>query len=165
MNHFQLARQPMRMAGSLAVLALAAVLASSRPAHADTGFDVRIDIGNAPPAPHIFFRARPREVYVPEERVYVVDDPALGDNDCFRYQGSYWVFREGYWYRAPRWRGPFTVVQPRYVPTAFYHVPAERWKHHANWGPPGQMKKGDEWREHHGRGHNKHGDDDDDRDH
>lgn len=140
---------------AFAAAILVAVLFASVPARAD--IDVRIDIGNAPPAPQIVFRARPHEVFVPEERLYVVDDPDLGDNDCFHYGGYYWVFREGYWYRANRWRGPFVVVHPRYVPTVFYRVPAERWKHHPG-GPPGLMKKSGEWRERHGKGHEKHGD-------
>jgi hypothetical protein len=103
------------------------------PARADV--QVRIDIGNAPPPPRFVFRARPHEVFFPEQRVYVVDDPGIGDEDCFRYGGYYWVFRDGYWYRSAAWRGPFRVVNPRYVPTVFYRVPATRWKHHPN-GPP-----------------------------
>jgi hypothetical protein len=74
-------------------------------------------------------------------RVYVVDDPGFGDNDCFRYGGYYWVFREGYWYRSPSWRRRFVVVQPRYVPAVFYQVPPKHWKHRPS-GPPGQLKRG-----------------------
>jgi hypothetical protein len=117
---------------------LAVVLSTSVPARAD--IDVRINIGNAPPAPHFVFRARPRERLYPGERVYVVDDPGVGDNDCFRYGGFYWVFREGYWYRSASWRRPFVVVHPRYVPREFYQLSPTRWKHHPS-GPPGLMKK------------------------
>jgi len=124
---------------TFAAAILAGFLFTSVPARADV--DVRIDIGNAPPAPHFVFHARPHEQFIPDRRVYVVDDPGVGDNDCFRYGGYYWVFRDGYWYRARSWRGRFVVVHPRYVPTAFYQVEPTHWKHHPS-GPPGQVKKG-----------------------
>ena len=121
------------MEGALATAILAGLLFAAAPVRADV--DVRVSIGNAPPAPHIVFRVRPHERVYPGERVYVVDDPVVGDNDCFHYGEFYWVFRDGYWYRAAQWRGPFVVVHPRYVPEVFYRMPASRWKHHPN-GPP-----------------------------
>ena len=89
--------------------------------------------------------------------VYVVDDgygPA--DYDVFRY-GVYWyVFDDGYWYRARSYRGPFRVVSARYVPTAIGNVPP-RWWRHPHGGPPGQWKHRDEMARGHdhdrGRGH------------
>ena len=144
---------------AFAAAILAGFLFTSVPARAD--IDVRIDISNAPPAPHFVFRARPHEQFVRGQRIYVVDDPGVGDYDCFRYGGYYWVFREGYWYRSPSWRGRFVVVHPRYVPTVFYQVPPAHWKHRPSGppglmkkdggGPPGQMKKGE-------KGSDKHGD-------
>ena len=118
---------------------LAGILLTSVPVRAD--IDVRINISNAPPAPRMAFRARPHERLVPGEGIYVVDDPGVGDNDCFRYGGYYWVFRDGYWYRSANWRGRFIVVQPRYVPTVFYRLPPSHWKHHPS-GPPGHMTNG-----------------------
>ncbi len=126
--------------GAFAAAILAGVLFTSVPARAD--IEVRIDIGNAPPPPQFVLRARPHEQRYPGERVYVVDDPGFGDNDCFRYGGYYWVFRDGYWYRSPSWRSRFVVVHPSHVPTVFYQVPPTRWKHHPN-GPPGLMRKGE----------------------
>lgn len=123
---------------AFATAILAGVPFMSVPARAD--IDVRINIGNAPPAPRMVFRARPHERLFPGEHVYVVDDPGVGDQDCFRYGGYYWVFREGYWYRSVSWRSRFVVVDPRYVPTVFYQLPPTRWKHHPS-GPPGLMKK------------------------
>jgi hypothetical protein len=107
---------------------------------AQAGVDVHIDIGNAPPPPTIVFQARPHRVYDSSTRVYVVDDPGVGDNDCFYYGGNYWLFTDGYWYRSRTWRGGFVVVQPRAVPTVFYRVPERRWKHRPN-GPPGLANK------------------------
>lgn len=144
-------------------LALLCGLVTTSPAHAETGISVHVNIGDAPPSPEIVFYSRPHEIYVPETHVYVVDDPHVGDNDCFRYQGYYWVFRGGYWYRASHWRGPFAVVHPKYVPAAIYRVPNEHWKHHPHGVPPGQAKKYDEHASHedsHGKDHDKHGEGD-----
>jgi len=70
--------------------------------------------------------------------VYVLEDDY--DYDVFRY-GVYWyVFNDGYWYRARTHRGPFAVVSARYVPTAIVNVPPRYWRH-PHGGPPGQMKK------------------------
>jgi hypothetical protein len=134
--------------GVFAAALLAAMLFTGAPACAE--IDVHINIGSAPPAPSLVFHARPRERVYPGERVYVVDDDGVGDNDCFRYGGYYWLFREGYWYRSHSWRGRFVVVHPRYVPEVFYRMPAERWKHRPN-GPPGQLRKADR-RDERGRG-------------
>ena len=124
---------------AFAAAVLAGVPFISTPVRAD--IEVRIDIGNAPPPPQFVFRERPRERFLRDYRVYVVDDPGVGDYDCFRYGGYYWVFRDGYWYRSPNWRRRFVVVQPRYVPEVFYRVPPTHWKHRPS-GPPGLAKKG-----------------------
>ena len=124
---------------ALAGTILAGVLFAAAPARA--GINVQINIGNAPPAPHMVFRVRPHERFYRGEGVYVVDDPGVGDYDCFRYGGFYWVFRDGYWYRAPDWRGRFVVVHPRYVPAVFYRMPRTTWKHRPS-GPPAHMNQG-----------------------
>ena len=134
---------PALVAATLAVSSLA-----SSPARADV--NVHVDFGNAPPPPRFVFMTAPRERRYAGEDFYVVDDPRLGDDDCFRSQGYYWVFRSGYWYRAPQWRGPFRAIDPRYVPGAFYRQPPGRWKHHPN-GPPRFMDNGDH--ESNGYGH------------
>lgn len=139
MNRSWLVPRALAVGSALAAATLAGVLFAGAPARAD--ISVRVDIGNAPPAPHFVFRARPHEVLYPGARVYVVDDPGVGDNDCFHYGGYYWVFREGYWYRSARWRGPFVVVHPRFVPQAFSRVPAARWKHHPG-NPAGPARGG-----------------------
>jgi hypothetical protein len=110
-----------------------AMLFPATPARAD--ISVHIDFGNAPPPPRFVFMRAPRERRYAGEDFYVVDDPRMGDDDVFRAQGFYWVFRSGYWYRAPSWRGPFRACDPRFVPAAFYRQPPARWKHHPS-GPP-----------------------------
>jgi hypothetical protein len=116
-------------AGWLTACALTVLLAAA--AEAATDISVRVDIGGAPPPPRMVFRTQPHVVYEAAPQVYVVDDPACGDRDCFRYAGYWYTFSAGYWYRAHSWRGPFAVVHPRMVPAAIYRVPPGRWKHHA----------------------------------
>jgi hypothetical protein len=86
----------------------------------------------------MYFRTRPHERLYAGESVYIVNDPDIGDFDCFRYGGYYWVFRDGYWYRSTSWRGHFMVIAPNYVPAVFYRMPPARWKHRPS-GPPVRM--------------------------
>lgn len=90
---------------------------------------VRSDLHNAPALPRHLFVEPPTVRSFPGESVVVVNDSRAADLDCFRYQGFYWAFRDGFWYRAPSWRGPFAAFDPRRVPMVFYQMPADRWKH------------------------------------
>lgn len=107
--------------------ALGALLATPAVA-ARTYFGFQIGISNAPPPPRIYFREEPEVVFVPQSRVYVVEDPDA-DCDMFRYGRFWYVMEDGYWYRARSYRGPFRVVDARYVPRPIYYVPARHWKH------------------------------------
>ncbi|HEU4382216.1 MAG TPA: hypothetical protein VFR85_01835 [Anaeromyxobacteraceae bacterium] len=108
--------------------------------------------GAPPPPPAVV--AQPPVVSV-TGGVYVVSDPAI-QYDMFQYGSSWYVYSGGYWYRAPSYRGPFTVVDVRYVPRRVIEVPPGHWKNHPRGGPPGQARKhGD----HGDRG--RHGDHDD----
>jgi hypothetical protein len=123
--------------GSLLVCGLAAPAL----ALANTSVGVSVSIGNAPPPPVMVIREQPRVIVVPGSSVYVVDDDYDLPYDMFRY-GVYWyVYNNDYWYRARSYRGPFTVVEARYVPRPIWGVPAREWRHHPHGGPPGQMKK------------------------
>ena len=107
-------------------------------AFAGTNVSWSVTVGNAPPPPAIEFRHEPRLVVVPGSTVYVLDDAC--DYDVFRYGVFWYVFDDGYWYRARTYRGPFVVVSARYVPAAMSNVPAKYWRH-PHGGPPGQWKK------------------------
>ena len=116
-------------------------LAIATPAIANTS--VRIGIGiNAPP-PVIAYRHEPRWVMMPEERVYVVDDDALG-YDYFRYGGWYWIYDNDNWYRARRYNGPFAYVRASYVPVPIWRLRDAdhyRWRHRPGDWPPGLARK------------------------
>ena len=130
------------------------------PAFAATDFRVRVNLGNAPPPPVVYVNHAPRTVWLPAARVSVVSDPDF-DDDYFQV-GAYWyVYRAGYWYRARSWRGPFTVIDDRYVPTSITMVPARHWRHSRWAGPryastsPGydRYQRGERWRDRYGRWH------------
>jgi hypothetical protein len=106
---------------------------------AGTSVGWSVTIGNAPPPPAIVFHREPRVVVVPGSTVYVLEDDC--DYDVFRYGVFWYVFNDSYWYRARTHRGPFVAVNARYVPSAISNVPAKYWRGHPHGGPPGQMKK------------------------
>lgn len=94
-----------------------------------------------PPPPVTAFREPPRLVMVPGSTVYVVHDDVRMDHDLFRY-GVYWyAYDDGFWFRARSHRGPFRVIEVKYVPRAVISVPAKHWRHHPQGGPPGLTKK------------------------
>ena len=120
-----------------AMLAIGLVTPLTAPAATSVG--ISVNIGNAPPPPVVVVRQEPRVMVVPGSTVYVVQDEM--PYDMFRY-GVYWyVYNDGYWYRARAYRGPFRVIEVRYVPRAIVSVPARHWRHHPHGGPPGLAKK------------------------
>ena len=132
--------------------ALAMMLAV--PAFAETSFHVQLNLGNAPPPPFVHLSYRPHTVWMPEYQVAVVSDPRF-DDDCFEVGGFWYVYDNDYWYRSRSWRGPFVVVEDRYVPTTLARIPAHRW-HHARWEGP-YMRDANFDRDHHDNGYRDHG--------
>ena len=127
--------QRIRAGAMLAGGVLTAVL--SVPAFAATDLHVSINLGNAPPPPVVVVQHPPRTVWLPEQRVYVANDPDF--NDDYFQCGMFWYVNHGaYWYRARNWRGPYTVIETRYVPQSVMVVPARHWHHHPWGGPPGR---------------------------
>ena len=88
---------------------------------------VTISIGDAPPPPVIVVRQEPRMMFVPEARVYVVNDSR---DDWFRVGNAWYIERDGWWYRANSYRGPYRVIERRYVPAVVWKVPKHHWKHY-----------------------------------
>src|SRR5213083_1475565 len=111
----------------LAVVALAFAVPAF--AGARTYFGFQIGVSNAPPPPRVVFAEPPPVYYVPQSRVYVVEESPY-DCDVFHY-GSYWyAVDDGYWYRSRSYRGPFAVVDVRYVPRTIFSVPQRHWRHY-----------------------------------
>jgi len=95
-----------------------------RQAAAEVDVHIGIDIP-APPA--IVFDHEPRVVVVPRTDVYYVPD--VSGYDMFRY-GSWWyVNRDGYWYRARHYSGPFSFVPYDRVPNRVIGVPKHYHRH------------------------------------
>jgi hypothetical protein len=119
---------------------LAVAMAFAMPAGAGTSIGISVNIGDAPPPPVVVVREKPHTVYVRDANVWVVEDRRWGD-DCFRV-GRYWyTWHSGYWYRARSWRGPFRVIEERYVPVAIHKVPARHWRRHPHGMPPGHARR------------------------
>jgi hypothetical protein len=112
------------------IWALTAVaLAFGVPAAAASSVDVDVRASGGPATVRVSYRTAPALAYVPEHRVYVVDDRRC-DDDMFRYRDTWWLMRDGRWYRARHWRGPFSYVHAHRVPDAIWRVPERRWKRH-----------------------------------
>lgn len=126
----------------LLVLCAGWMLAAAPPALAGATVDIGVRIGSAPPPPVVVFESRPRFAYVPAQHVYVIDDDDFG-YDMFRYGSYYYVYNDGWWYRARGYRGPFVAVQTRLVPRAIFAVSDRhyKWRDHPHGMPPGQAKK------------------------
>jgi hypothetical protein len=122
----------MKTLNTLAGCALAMVFAGS--AFAATDLHVRINLGNAPPPPVVVVQHAPRMEWMPESRVYVVNDRDY-DDDYFQCGAFWYSYHDGWWYRGRSWRGPFAVIDYRDVPQSIVVVPERHWRHHYD-GPP-----------------------------
>lgn len=104
----------------------------------DAVAQVQVNVNLGPPP--IQVAQPPAVVMVPRSRVYFVPDPNI---DVFNYNGYWWSPRGGQWYRAKAYKGPWGVVEQRYVPASVRRVPRdyrvvyEKEKHI----PYGQWKK------------------------
>lgn len=120
------------LAGVFLFLAAASpVLASS-----DVGFDVNINVGNRPavvvPAPPVVVVPVAPRVVIEEPPVFIVP-PGLGfyvgidiPYDIFYISGRYYLWQDNYWYRAPHYRGPWTVVKYKHLPPGLRKHKLER---------------------------------------
>ena len=79
---------------------LALAIALCAPATAGASVSIGINISNAPPPPVVVWRAEPQLVVVPGSSIYCYGDDL--DYDYFRYGMYFYVFNDGYWYRARR---------------------------------------------------------------
>jgi len=113
-------------------LGLLALMVAAPAARSEVGFS--IFISNAPPPPVVVYRTEPRFDYIPEERVYVIDDDYC-DYDFFRYGAYFYIYDNGYWYRSRSYRGPFVAIYADYVPRPIFYVSSYqyRWRQQPRW--------------------------------
>lgn len=111
------------MKRSIMLAAFAATLAVSPAQASDVGFDVNIRVGNQPPpvvpvpvparVPVVVIEEPPVFLYPPELGFYV----AVGvPYDIVFIQGTYYLFRDNVWYRAPHYSGPWVVTRHKHLP-------------------------------------------------
>src|SRR4051812_32747316 len=97
------------------------------PAAAQQYYDIDVDLP-----------AYPEMQPVPDSPVYYA--PAV-DSNYFYYDGLYWDYSNDGWYASPWYNGPWSFVDPVYVPTyvlwvpiSYYHRPPHYFH---NWKPNG----------------------------
>ncbi len=135
-----------RMVGFFLALLLVVVTAGS----ADSGVNVNINIG----PPEVVVAGPPEMIVVPRTMVYFAPGVAV---DLFFCAGYWWTPKEGHWFRARAYNGPWAIVASRSVPTAIVRLPKNYRKiyAHEHHIPYGQLKKHHEHRHRdrrHGRG-------------
>jgi len=116
-----------------------------------TYFGFTVGVANVPPPPSVVFVNPPAYVWVPGTSVAVVENSPY---DLFQYGSTYYMTSGGYWYRAPRYGGPYAAVDVRTVPRAILTVPGEHWKHPPYAGRSDRDGRDrDDDRDHHDRDH------------
>ncbi len=120
-----------RLPWFVCALSLAASTATAAPARTT---EVTVRLADAPPPPAYRFDRPPQLSMVAGSQVYVVDDRRVAEDE-FRYGVFWYVYRDGWWYRARHWNGPFTAILARDVPRAIITVPPGRWKHRLDAAP------------------------------
>jgi hypothetical protein len=134
-------------------MAVAAVVGSAGPSHAQLSVDLGFHFGSPPQFDQ-----------VPASPVQYA--PAVGAN-LFSYDGQYYVFLGTNWYVGPGHNGPWAELPPQYVPRPILAVPVRyyhsrprewtSWRHDAppRWGP----SWGNRWEDRYGDRHRSYLDD------
>ena len=120
------------VAACLAIGSLTAIPASAA---------VSVNIGFSLPA-------YPRLVAVPGYPVYYAPDV---DANYFFYDGMYWYFDGATWYDSPWYNGPWTLVDPFYVPSFILRVPVRYYHRPPVWFRGWRAAEAPRWHEHWGR--------------
>jgi len=122
-----------------AALLGAALFAAAGAAPAAAGVNVNVNIG--PPA--VVVAEPPEVVAVPQSMVYFAPGVSV---ELLFFDGFWWTPKEGRWFRARGYDGPWTIVGPRHVPREIGHLPRD---YRSAYGrgehvPYGQLKR--HWR-------------------
>lgn len=143
-------------------LALAAALTAPRAFASNVDFNIGINVGTRPPA--VVPVAPPPPVYyeppvVIEEPPLFIEPPELGFHvavgipyDVFFIGGSYYLYKENAWYRAPHYRGPWAVTRYNALPWKLRRHSHERVRYYRDAGYRHYRVGNDSyWRSHHFR--------------
>ena len=88
----------------------------------------------------------PELVPVPGYPVYYA--PRLEANYFF-YDGMYWVYQDDYWYASSWYNGPWSIVEPEYVPLFILRVPVRYYRqppvYFRGWRPNAPPRWGEHW--------------------
>ena len=128
-----------RNGSTIPAAAFAALLFAAIAAPATAGVNVNVNIG--PPA--VVVAEPPEVVVVPNSMVYFAPGVSV---ELLFFEGYWWTPKEGRWFRARGYDGPWTIVGPRGVPREIVRLPRDyrsvyvRGEH----VPYGQLKK--HWR-------------------
>lgn len=110
-------------------LVVIVVVTATSVARAENYFGFKTGIVNAPAAPVVTLPQSPHFQIVARTRIYVpLEEPR--NVDLFRYDGYWYAYAAGYWYRARKARETFYVTEVHNVPKAVLFVPMKHWQHH-----------------------------------
>ncbi|MEP6875563.1 MAG: hypothetical protein ABI887_14485 [Burkholderiales bacterium] len=130
------------MRRAIVALMLVCGAVSSAPAQVSVGVGVAlpgVSIG-------INIPAYPQLVRVPSYPVYYA--PGLQEN-LFFYDGMYWVYESDSWYASSWYNGPWSSIQPEYVPVYVLRVPVRYYRrppvYFRGWRPDAPPRWGDHW--------------------
>lgn len=80
--------------------------------------EVNVNVNIGPPP--IVVASPPGLIRVPNSEIFFVPDPKI---DVFFYDGFWWSPRGSQWYRSTVYKGPWKIINKRYVPATVYHIP------------------------------------------
>lgn len=116
----------------IAIPVLASCAATDYSSSGRTYFGFTIGVESAPPPPRLLFQSEPRYDNVEDSPVRVIEAP---DPNCdmFEYQGWFYVYYSGYWYRGDNYGGPYRAIDVHRVPRPVLVVPEGHWHHRPHW--------------------------------
>jgi hypothetical protein len=91
----------------------------------------------------------PELVPVPGYPVYYA--PRV-DANYFFYDGMYWIYSDDYWYASDWYNGPWSIVDPAYVPLYILRIPVRYYQQPPLYFRGWQRDASPRWGEHWGRG-------------
>lgn len=93
--------------------------------------NVNVNINVGPPP----VKVKPTLVVIPETKVMYVSN--FDDLEIFYFDGYYFCYHNGYWWRTKNFSSPWVKIEIKYVPVAILKLPANwrqkvkiKYKHH-----------------------------------